>query len=219
MAGAETFVHEMETKNQASFDRLMASYGQTLLKEDFTPADLVRLEMKTTVEATEVSALWITETDSLDVKIALAAACGDGARNFALLRDRLAALGVDPLGFDVRFGGYTKLFAFFRSLQTTEERASGGPVTLRAFNLRRLEAAAQHVEGKGDGETATLLRETLARDEENQRDIGRRTLVETVINEESQARARRAAFRTIELLGEVYEPAMLRKFLTRSLKR
>ena len=219
MAGAETFVHEMEIKNQASFERLLAAYTQTLHKEDFAPADLVRMEMKTTVEATEVSALWITETDSLDVKIALAAACGDGARNFALLRERLSALGVDPLGFDVRFGGYSKLFAFFRSLQTTEERASAGPVTLRAFNLRRLDLAAQHAEIKGDAETATLLRETLLRDEENQRDIGRRTLLDTAINEESQARARRAAFRTIELLGEVYEPALLRKFLTRSLKR
>jgi hypothetical protein len=219
MAGAETFVHEMETKNQASFERLLAAYLQTLQREDFSPIDLVRLEMKTTVEATEVSALWITETDSLDVKIALAAACGDGARNFALLRERLAALGVDPLGFDVRFGGYSKLFAFFRSLQTTEERASAGPVTLRAFNLRRLELAAQQAEGKGDPQTAALLRETLMRDEENQRDIGRRTLLDTAINEESQARARRAAFRTIELLGEVYEPALLRKFLTRSLKR
>jgi hypothetical protein len=219
MAGAETFVHEMETKNQASFERLLAAYIQTLQKEDFSPADLVRMEMKTTVEATEVSALWITETDSLDVKITLAGACGDGARNFGLLRERLAALGVDPLGFDVRFGGYSKLFAFFRSLQTTEERASAGPVTLRAFNLRRLDLAARHAEGKGDGETATLLRETLVRDEENQRDIGRRTLLDTAINEESQARARRAAFRTIELLGDVYEPAMLRKFLSRSLKR
>ncbi len=219
MPGAETFVHEMETKNQASFDRLMGAYTQTLQKEDLSPADLLRLEMKTTVEATEVSALWITETDSLEVKMALAAACGDGARNFVLLRDRLAALGVDPLGFDVRFGGYSKLFAFFRSLQTTEERASAGPVTLRAFNLRRLDAAAQQAEAKGDAETAALLRETLVRDEENQRDIGRRTLLDTAINEESQARARRAAFRTIELLGEVYEPAMLRKFLSRSIKR
>jgi hypothetical protein len=219
MAGAETFVHEMETKNLASFERLLAAYAITLTKEDFSPADLLRLEMKATVEAIEVSALWITETDSLDIKVALAAVAGDGARNIGLLRERLAALGVDLLGFDARFGGYTKLFAFFRSLQTTEERASAGPVTLRAFNMRRLELQARHCEAKGDPETAAFLRETLSRDEENHRDVGRRTLLDTAINEESQARARRAAFRTIELLGEVHEPSQLRKFLTRSLKR
>ena len=41
-------------------------------------------------------------------------------------------------------------------------------------------------------------------------------LVETATAEESQARARRSAFRTIELLGELQEPALLRKFLARS---
>ncbi len=219
MPGAETFVQEMETKNLASFERLLAAWAITLGKEDFAPADLLRLEMKTTVEAIEVSALWLAETDSLDIKVALASVCGDGARTIGLLRDRLAALGVDLLGFDVRFGGYSKLFAFFRSLMTTEERASAGPVTLRAFNMRRLEMAAQHCLAKGDAETATLMRDTLVRDEEGHRDVGRRTLIDTAINEESQARARRAAFRTIELLGEVHEPALLRKFLARSLKR
>src|SRR5688572_10152851 len=108
MAGSETFVHEMETKNLASFERLLPVYAATLSKEDFSPADLLRLEMKSTVEAIEVSALWISETDSLDIKIALAAWCGDGARNFGLLRERLTALGVDLMGFDVRFGGYSK---------------------------------------------------------------------------------------------------------------
>jgi hypothetical protein len=219
MAGAEMFVHEMESKNLASFERLLAGYTLTLGKEDFGPADLVRLEMRGTVEIIEVSALWITEGDSLDVKVGLAAVCGDGARNYGLLRERLAALGVDPLGFDARFGGYSKLFAFFRSLQTTEERSSAGPVTLGGFNVRRLELAAQHCEHKGDVETATFLREILARDEGNRRDAGRRALIETATNEESQARARRAAFRTIELLGEMHEPGLLRKFLTRSLKR
>jgi hypothetical protein len=219
MAGAETFVQEMETKNTASFERLLAAYAVTLDKEDFSPADLLRLEMKITVEAIEVAALWIAETDSLEIKVALASVCGDGARNFGLLRDRLTALEVDLLGFDVRFGGYSKLFAFFRSLNTTEERASAGPVTLRAFNMRRLALAAQHCESKGDAASATLLRETLTRDESHHRDVGRRTLVDSAINEESQARARRAAFRTIELLGEVHEPALLRKFLSRSLKR
>ena len=63
------------------------------------------------------------------------------------------------------------------------------------------------------------MRETLLRDEQNQRDIGRRMLLETAIAEESQARARRAAFRTIELLGELQDNSLLRKYLSRSLKR
>ncbi len=44
-------------------------------------------------------------------------------------------------------------------------------------------------------------------------------LVETANAEESQARARRSAFRTIELLGELQDNSLLRKYLSRSLKK
>jgi hypothetical protein len=129
MAGAETFVHEMEEKNRASFQRLIAAYAQIVEKEDFSPADLLRLEMKNIIESIEVSAMWLAESDSLDVKLALAARCGDGSRHCAVIADRLAALGIDKTTFDARFGGYSKLFAFFRSLQTVEEQAAAGAVT------------------------------------------------------------------------------------------
>src|SRR6185436_15734691 len=151
-------------------------------------------------EATEVAAMWLTETEALDVKMALAHQCGDGANRFNLLRDRLAAVGIDLLTFDARFGGYSKLFALFRSLQTTEERTSAGALTLRAMNVRRLEFLATHCEAKGDSESARLLRETLGAAELGHVDSGRRTLLATATTEEAQARARRAAFRTIELL-------------------
>ena len=39
-------------------------------------------------------------------------------------------------------------------------------------------------------------------------------LVETATAEESQARARRSAFRTIELLGELQDNSLLRKYLS-----
>ena len=45
------------------------------------------------------------------------------------LSARLIALGVT--GYDPRDGGYSKLFAFLRSLQTTEERSSAGYLTGR----------------------------------------------------------------------------------------
>jgi hypothetical protein len=217
MPSAEAYVQELEDKNATSFQRLLAAYAETVRKEDFSPADILRLELKAIIEGTEVAALWLSETDSLELKLALATQCGAGARHFAAIRERLAALGVDPSSYDARFGGYSKLFAFMRSLQTTEERACAGPLTSRAFNVQRLEVLAVHCEGKGDAETARLLRDPLIRDERAHVDEGRRTLIELLGTEEAQARARRAAFRTIELGGEVYEGALLRKFLSRSL--
>ena len=219
MPGADTFVRELEEKNAVSFQRLMTAYEETVRKEDFSPADVLRLELRATIEATEVAAMWITETESLDVKMELATQCGDSANRFTLLRERLATLGVDLLSFDARFGGYTKLFALFRSLQTTEERTSAGALTLRAMNVRRFELLANHCEAKGDAESARLLRETLGAAELGHVDSGRRLLLATATAEESQARARRAAFRTIEILGEVHEPSVLRKYLTRSMIR
>ena len=100
-----------------------------------------------------------------------------------------------------------------------EEQAAAGAVTLKAYAIDRLNLNASHCEAKGDSETAALFRETLIRDEQNHRDIGRRMLVETATAEESQARARRSAFRTIELLGELQDNSLLRKYLTRSLKK
>jgi hypothetical protein len=219
MAGSDTFVFEMEEKNRASFQRLMGGYTALIEKEAITPAELVRLEMKVVIEAIEVAAMWLAEADSLEIKLQLASRCGDGARHCRLLRDRLAALGVDPQTFDARFGGYSKLFAFFRSLQTTEEQAAAGAVTLRAYSLDRLNFLAGRCEAQGDPETAALFRDVVARDEDAHRQAGRQTLLETAINEESQARARRSAFRTIELLGELQDASLLRKYLTRSMKR
>ena len=219
MAGAETFVHEMEEKNRASFQRLLAAYTQIVEKEDFSPADLLRLEMKNVIESIEVSAMWLAESESLDVKLALASRCGDGARQCGAISERLAALGIDKAAYDARFGGYSKLFAFFRSLQTVEEQAAAGAVTLRAYAIDRLNLNANQCEAKGDPETAALFRDLLVRDEQANRDVGRRMLVETATAEESQARARRSAFRTIELLGELQDSSLLRKYLSRSLKK
>jgi hypothetical protein len=219
MPGAETFVHEMEEKNQTSFQRLLASLQQVLDKESFAPVDLVRLEMQKVIEATEVAALWLSDNDSLENKLILATQCGDEARHFNLLSERLGALGIDPLTFDARYGGYSKQFAFFRSLQTTEERMAGGFLTLGAYNGVRLDRLGEHARAKGDDVTASLFQGPLKEDALMLRDAGRRKLLETATAEESQARARRAAFRTIELLGELQEPALARKFLSRSLKR
>ena len=64
------------------------------------------------------------------MKLSLAEQCGDSARQCRRLSARLVALGV--AGYDPRDGGYSKLFAFLRSLQTTEERSSAGYVTGQA---------------------------------------------------------------------------------------
>ncbi len=219
MATADIFVAELEAKNGTSFQRLLAGFVDLRAKENLAPADLLRLEQKAIVEATEVAALWLCDTDSVAHKMELASQCGDGARQFDVMGNRLLELGVDTAAFDPRHGGYTKLFAFFRSLGTTEERAAGAVLTLRAFNVLRRSAAADSCNQKGDTETARILRDVMASDDAQHIDAGRRALIDVAVNEESQARARRSAFRTIELIGESWDPVGVRKFLSRSLAK
>jgi hypothetical protein len=218
MVDAASYVSELESKHLDSFRQVVAAFVATVGKENFSVADVLKLEMRGVVEAIEVAALWLPDSE-LDMKLALATRAGDCARQFQLLGDRLSAIGVPPASFDPRFGGYSKLFAFFRSLQTTEERAAAGFLTLGGVNLTRLEALAQWCHERGDAETAALYRSRLIEDEQRHLDAGRGLLVAVVDAEESQARARRATYRTVEVVSELQDPGLLRKFLSRSLKK
>lgn len=211
MTAAETFVTEMDTKNQTSIDRLVTTLSAAIAKEGFEVADVLRLTLKAAVEGAEVAALWVTDCDDLSAKLVLAEQCGEGAKHYRLIAARLGAIGVDLSSYDPRDGGYSKLFAFLRSLQTPEERSSAGHLTLKAMAIARFKALAAYCEDKGDGETARLFREVLTPDEARYYDEGRRALSLSATNEESQARARRAAYRALELVGEAQDPLQLRR--------
>ena len=163
------------------------------------------------VETIEIAALWLADTDSLALKLSCASYCGDRARHFGLLSERLAALGLAAGSYDPRQGGYSRLFGFLRSLQTSEERTAAGFLALAGMSATRLGALASFCEDKGDGETARLLRDPIRGDEERRVELGREALVALVTVDETQARARRASYKTVELLTDLYDSAMFRK--------
>src|SRR3954463_276034 len=211
MVAAENFVAELDTKNQTSIQRVVDALSAAVGKDGVEVPDALRFALKATIESAEVAALWIPDCDDLEMKLSLAEQCGDSARQCRKLSERLLALGV--AGYDPRDGGYSKLFAFLRSLQTTEERSSAGYLTGRALSMARLGALAGFCERKGDEETARLLGVDILSQERRYYEQGKQMLVAAVASEESQARARRAAYRTLELAGETVEPLQLRKAL------
>ena len=216
MVTAEVYVSELEFKNQESYRGLISSrYLPALSSEGVSVSDAMRWETKMVIETIENSALWLADTESLELKLACAAYCGERARHFRLLGDRLAALGLAPGSYDPRQGGYSRLFAFMRSLQTTEERASAGFFALPGMSLARLGALAAFCEEKADTETAHLLRDSIMPDEEARIEIGREILVGLVTSDETQARARRASYKTVELLTDLHDPTMFRKLSAR----
>ena len=213
MVVAETFVSELDAKNQSSIQRVIAALNEGLGKEGVEVADALRMALKAAIELAEVAALWVSDCDDLEMKLSLAEQCGDGARQCRRLSARLVALGVPD--YDPRSGGYSKLFAFLRSLQTAEERSSAGYVTGKALSMARLGALSAFAAGKGDAESARLLGSEILEEERRYYQDGTRMLIGVTATEESQARARRAAYRTLELAGETVEPLALRKSLNK----
>jgi hypothetical protein len=213
MATVDTFVTELDAKNQASIQRIVDAQTTGIIKESFEVGDVLRLVFKTRMEAAEVAALWVSDCDHLEMKLSLAEQCGDGARQCRLLAARLAALGT--VGYDPRDGGYSKVFAFMRSLQTPEERSAAGYVTAKALSMARLAALASFCTEKGDTETAHLLGDVMIEQERRYYDEGKKLLAEAATNEESQARGRRSAYRTLELATETVEPLQLRKLMAK----
>jgi hypothetical protein len=218
MVDAVSYVTDLESKHLEAFRQLVAAYMGVVSKEGFQITDVLRLELRAVIESIEVAALWLPDSEELSMKVALAERCGSCARDFHLVGDRLESLGVPVDSFDPRHGGYSKLFAFFRSLQTTEERAAAGFVTVGGITAARMEAIAAWCDGQGDGETAALYRK-LIEDERRHMREGRELLLKVADTEESQARARRSAYRTIEIAGDVQEASLLRKFLSKSVRK
>lgn len=220
MVNPETFVSDLEFKNQESFRGLLASgYLPALTADGVSISDVLRLESKLGIEALEAAAIWIVDSESLEMKILLADQCGVYARQFHKLEDRLSALGLAPGSYDPRQGGYSKLFAFLRSLQTSEERAATGLLTLGGATVARLEALLSVCEAKGDAETAALIRNDLLPDEQHRVEAGRSKLTFLTPVEDSQARARRSIYKTVELLGEIFEPGALRRAFGRNVRK
>jgi hypothetical protein len=217
MVSAEVFVSETESKNQESLRGLVVSgYLPALAGDAASVADMLRLEAKLAIESIEATAIWIADTESLEMKIVLGTQCGVHARQYARLQDRLSALGLAPGSYDPRQGGYSRLYGFLRSLQTSEERTATGLFTLGAAAVARLGALLAICGDRGDGETGALLNDVLIPEEQRRADEGRDRLVLLAAADDSQSRARRAVYKTIEMLGDLYEPSTLRRILGRT---
>ena len=213
MAVAETFVTELDAKNQLSIQRVVDALAAGLAKETFEVTDVLRLVFKMTIEAAEVAALWVSDCEDLEMKLSLAEQCGDGARQCRKIAARLAELGM--ASYDPRDGGYSKLFAFWRSLQTPEERSAAGYLTGKALSMARLAALSAFCAERGDALTARLLGEDTLEQERRYYEEGKVLLVQAATNEESQARGRRSSYRTLELATEMVEPLQLRKLMSK----
>jgi hypothetical protein len=215
-ATAQRFVQELDAKVQAALVRIGEMSAAADPAAGVSIAKLLEIALKNELEASEEAAMWMaTETD-VEVKLALARQCGDEAKHYRLIEDRLRAHGVDPSKIDPSASGRSPMFEFLRTLETTVERVAAGQFTREALAQVRNDVFASWCEKNGDVETAKLYREVIGPDERHHHSLGRKLLLRFATTAEAQEAARRAATKTLEIAEEIQEIARLKKGIARA---
>lgn len=208
MTAAE-FVAGLDAENQAALRGLAPD---ATLKAEVRGAlnvpNLLKVALRNEVEATEIAARWLVATDDVGVKMAFARQAGDEAKHFRMIAERLRELGVDPEAVDPLAGGFGPLFQYLDSLTTTVERVAAGQFTREAIAVVKNRQFIEFCERVGDAATATLYREVIEPDERYHHELGRSLLLRLAATEEAQARAARAARRTLQLAEELQQKAL-----------
>ncbi|MEN3330722.1 MAG: hypothetical protein V7641_87, partial [Blastocatellia bacterium] len=210
------FVARLDAEIGAALARLgeMSAAGDA--PETLTTDKLLRLALKNELEATELAAIWLATTEELDVKLALARQCGDEAKHYRMIVARLEEMGVDATQIDPRASGYSPLFEFLRTLESTPARVAAGQFAREGIALVRNQAFIDFCEARGDAETAALYRNIIQPDEQHHHELGRRLLARYALTAADQQVAHDAARRTLELAEEIQEMARMKAGISRA---
>jgi hypothetical protein len=206
---AAEFVKELDAQNQELLRRLQPD--DTLRPEvegDLNVLNLLKIALKNEIEATEIAARWLVDTDDLDVKLALARQVGDEAKHYRLVADRLREMGFDSRAYDPLAKGYGPLFQYLGTLKTTVERVAAGQFTREAIAVVKNRQFIEFCERAGDAATARLYRDVIEPDEHHHHELGRMLLLRLATTEPAQDAARRAARHTLELAEELQTAAL-----------
>lgn len=210
------FLQELDGLVQARLGRIGASSAASEPAASLGVRELLVTALKKELEASEEAALWMTTESDVEVKLALARQCGDEAKHYRLIEERLAEMGVDTSKLAPLSDGYSPMFNYLKSLETTAERVAAGQYAREALAKVYNEVFIELCAAKGDEKTAALYRDVIQPDEGHHHDLGRKLLARLCTSEEAQDRARRAAERTLEIAEEIQEMVRLKKGISRA---
>lgn len=199
-----TFVRGLEESLDQVLRRL--SPEETLRAEldgDPTIEKLLRIALRSELEATEIAARWLATTPEIEVKLAFARQIGDEAKHYRLIQERLQAMGVDVTGFNPLAKGYGELYLYLTSLNDMVERIAAAQFTREAIATVWNREFIAFCERQGDAETARLYREVIQVDEAFHHELGKKLLARYATTPQQQAKARTAMNRTLELAEEM----------------
>lgn len=189
-------------------DRLFARLGETETLESEAEGrvdvvTLLRLALKSELEASELAGFWMPTTPEVDAKMALALQCGDEMKHYGMISHRLAELGEDLTGFDPLADGHSPLYQYLRGLRTTVERIAAGPFASEAIAQVRNAQFVNFCRSVGDEGTARLYSDVIQPEEAHHHHLGREILEKYATTPETQELAAAAVRNTLAIADEL----------------
>ncbi len=217
------FLRELDTTVNDRLRRIAENAAAAEPGDSIGIPELLATALRKELEATEEAAMWLTSETDVEVKLALARQCGDEARHYRLIEERLRQLDPDASRPLVQRqmrnpleGGYSPMYAFLKTLETTVERVAAGQFTREALAQVHNQAFIDYCEAQGDTETARLYRDIIQPDEGFHHQLGRKLLARLATTPEDQERARKASARALEIAEEIQAIAKLKKGIARA---
>ena len=164
---------------------------------------LLRLALKSELEASELAAFWMPSTPEMDAKMILAMQVGDEMKHYGMISERLEDLGEDLSTFNPLADGHSPLYQYLRGLRTTVERIAAGPFASEAIATVRNAQFVKFCREVGDEETARLYDETIQPEEFHHHELGRRVLEKYATTPELQELAAAAVRNTMAIADEL----------------
>jgi 1,2-phenylacetyl-CoA epoxidase catalytic subunit len=201
VAEGGAFVAALLGEMRALFDRLGSR--ETLESESDGRVDiptLLRLALKSEVEAAEIAGLWLPSTPELDVKSAFARQASDEMRHYELICRRLEELGESAEELEPE---HSALYSYLTTLPGSVARVAAGPFAREAIAEVR---NAQFIElclANGDDTTADLYQSIIQPEERHHHELGCRLLEKYAVTEELQRQARDAMRATLAIADEL----------------
>ncbi len=201
---SKAFVKSLVDEMQRLFDGLgehgaleAESGGQVEIRT------LLKLAMTSELEASEIAAHWLPSTKEIEAKTLFAEQCSDEMRHYNLIQARVGALGEDMSVFDPLADGYSPLYHYLQSLQSTVERVAAGPFACEAVAEVRNNQFIAFCHSIGDTKTARLYEEVIQPEEVHHHRRGREFLEKHATTPELQELAATAMRSSLAIADEL----------------
>jgi uncharacterized ferritin-like protein (DUF455 family) len=214
MVHAADFVLALRREIQERLARLGET--ETLVFESKGTLDvpvLLRIALRNELDAVEVAGAWLASTSrdhpgALELRLALARQAGDESRHYTLIARRLAELdaGTDADNPHL-MQAPSPLTQWLLTLVHPVERMAAGPFAREALACVKNEQFIALCRLRGDVATAALYERQIQPDEKHHHELGARFLGRHCADDATQAVARAAVHRTLDLADELAHAA------------